>query len=73
MERHWNYRVLRFATNFPEEPFYLEIKEVHYDENDKPVAYGDTTVMGETIEDLTWTLNKMKEALEKPIIDAATI
>ena len=71
---HWNYRVLRFQTNFPDEPFYLEIKEVYYDgEDDKPVAYGDTAIMGENLDEINWTLTKMKEAVEKPILDAEDI
>jgi hypothetical protein len=38
---YWNHRVVRFVDVIEgeTEEFY-EIKEVHYDENDKPYAYG---------------------------------
>ena len=47
------------------------VTEVHY-ENDVPVAYGDSMniLSGHTsVKDLVWTVNRVKLALKKPVLD----
>lgn len=64
----WNYRIL--YHNHPEEP-YLAIHEVYYDENETPRSCSENPqqILGETLEELKFDLDKMKLALEKPIIE----
>ena len=73
----WNYRVLR--KYLPDKDYtWLEITEVHY-EDGKPVLYaegigpvtsgGDGQPDDESLTDMKWTLERMLEALDKPILD----
>lgn len=76
----WNHRVIAYdnieeiysktsipAPDTPE--IYFEIVEMYYDANNIPNGYSEnTTVGGDTIKGMRWSLNKMKEALKKPII-----
>ena len=65
----WNYRVLKIARdgNTPE----YGIVEAHYDDDNVLIAYTSSFIepWGETTEELENVLNKMKEALNKPVID----
>jgi len=69
---YWNYRIL--ARKVSNEVLY-EIYEVHYDENDIPVACTENPVSplsvgdADPIKSLKWVLNAMKLATEKPILD----
>jgi len=69
---HWNHRVIRHSGK-DGEPDYLKIHEVHYesedDSNPSLVTEDGVSVGGETIEDIMWVLDRMKEALAKPILD----
>jgi len=48
----------------------FEIHEVYYYENGTNQIYTEQaiSVSGESIEDIKWVLQKMKECLEKPIL-----
>jgi hypothetical protein len=62
----WNYRVL--VSEEHGEP-YFSMHEVHYT-NDIPHSYTkeSISVSSETIEGINWHLEKMQEALSKPIL-----
>ncbi len=67
----WNYRVL--ATDFKrpngESEIELAVHEVYYDKEGNPNGYTkEKTVNGESTKSLRWSLNKMKDALKKPIL-----
>ena len=49
---------------------YLDMHVVHYRKNGKPKAYTvePVTVGGEDIDSIKWVLDKMRIALEKPVI-----
>ena len=67
MERKsWNHRIL--ATEHNGE-LYLQIHEVYY-EGDKPISHtkDPKSVTGESVYEVKWTLDKMEECLEKPIL-----
>jgi len=63
----WNHRIL--AHNEGDE-IYLEIHEVYYDENGLPNGYtsNPTTIGGEDVKSINWTLNKVLECTKKPIL-----
>ena len=69
----WQYRVTTRIHNhkYLHEPETLfEIREVFYDENGDIVGITETPdVIAHSLEDLKWTLNKMLESCDKPIID----
>lgn len=69
----WNYRVFKRIHNhkYLHEPETLyEIREVFYDENGDIVGIADTPdIIAHSMEDLKWTLQKMNECCDKPIID----
>jgi hypothetical protein len=72
--RYWNYRVMRvISPELPEEPMY-QIHEVHY-EGDKPrmVMVNPAPVMSEDVAGMRWVLDKMREALDKPVLDYETL
>lgn len=65
---HWNYRIL--GRNTAQGPFY-EIHSVYYDESGEPcgASADPETVGGESIEDLSISIDRLKEAISKPILD----
>ena len=65
----WNHRVMAHEE---EDSVYLQIHEVYYDKNGVPESYTSrpVTVGGETTKTMTWSLNKMKECLKKPVLYA---
>ena len=63
----WNHRVLAHKDG---DEVWFSIHEVYYDENGIPKSYtaNGVNVGGNSIKDLSWTLDKMKECLDKPIL-----
>jgi len=63
----WNHRILAHDTDGE---IYLQIHEVYYNKKGIPDGYtaNAISVSGDDLESITWTLDKMKECLEKPII-----
>jgi hypothetical protein len=72
---HWNYRVIRHQSISArgEHDCWLAIHEAYYpdDSSDIPNGYTEepVPVAGEDLEELRWKLERMLEALEKPILD----
>lgn len=68
----WNYRVMAQTQSLPgAEPYmYFTIHEVYYNDQDKPNGYSENAIApsGESPEELGWTLRKMREAIEKPVL-----
>lgn len=73
----WNYRVVKkvyespFAQDIDVEPETLyEIHEVYYDDCGKVMAQTQNPIIiGNSIEELHDTLEKMNQALKKPVLD----
>lgn len=75
----WNYRVMRHAPKNGEVDEWYAIHEVYYRSNDVddltvPVSETGCTedpvgVVGDSVESLRWSLQKMLEALEKPVLE----
>ena len=66
----WNHRVIR-KLDLNGDAYY-HIHEVYYPEvGAKPdkITVEPMTPYGDTVEDLRWTLEKMLECLDKPILD----
>ena len=70
-EHYWNMRVLTECgyPNSDERQFFFT--EVHY-EKGIPTGYakGRYNYVGNNTKELNWRLNRMKEALKKPVLDA---
>jgi hypothetical protein len=68
---YWNNRVVKFVDVIEgeTEEFY-EIKEVYYDENDKPCGYGGVCLGSESVESLREVLARLHEAIDKPVLNA---
>jgi hypothetical protein len=66
----WNHRVIKEGD---EADSWYAIHEVYYDRDSKDLVQGWTEnpvrVIGDSLEDLRWTLEKMLESLDKPVID----
>jgi hypothetical protein len=67
----WNHRLL--ATEYESvgsKETYFQIHEVYYDEDGKPNGYtaNPITIGGDSIDGLRWTVDRIKECLEKPIL-----
>jgi hypothetical protein len=63
----WNHRVLAHEHKGE---IYFQIHEVYYDDSGTPNGYTENSVSvgGESLKDIGWTLNRMKECLKKPIL-----
>ena len=72
----WNYRVFKRIHNhkYLHEPETLyEIREAFYDNNGEVNGWAETPdVIADSLDGLKWTLNKMMEGCDKPIIDDNT-
>ena len=66
---HWNYRIVRETYADDNGVGYgFGIAEVHYNEDDEPVAYAFTKPFGETEQELTDDWNAMADAFNEPIL-----
>jgi len=63
----WNYRVVRFENDEMGE--YFEIKEVFYDKLGEIAGYSEASVFADTYEGLFESIDLMKAATAKPVID----
>lgn len=70
----WNYRVIRHHDPNNDEPDYLSIHEVYYDDEGRPerVTEQPTGAGAETVEGLREVFGLMRQALDKPILDFET-
>ena len=64
---HWNHRVIRLVDAETLE-ITLMIAEVYYNDKGKPYAYGEPFLTGETLDDLTETLNRLQAARLQPVL-----
>jgi predicted RNase H-like HicB family nuclease len=70
----WNYRVIKIYDPTVEQ--WLEIHETQYDDAGNPQSYSRKVdkhageVGSETVDGLRWVLDRMREALDKPILTA---
>lgn len=68
----WNYRVIEFVCPVTDEPW-RAIHEVHYKDG-KPTAYSEQPAAVTSCDDsgaqqqLGWVLDRMREALDKPVL-----
>lgn len=64
----WNLRLVQMSNDECLDDFYIEVREVFYDNLGKPLGHTRATSGGENVEEvrqyLTWSL----EALDKPIL-----
>ncbi len=62
---HWNHRVYKRLDKASGD-YYYTIREVFYSENGEIEVYTEpTTPLGEDLDGLRWTLEKMLKALNK--------
>ena len=68
MKMTWNLRLVQMSNDECLDDFYMEIREVYYDQLGKPLGHCRATSGGENVEEvrqyLTWAL----EALDKPVL-----
>lgn len=64
----WNYRVL--AHKESDGDHYFQIHEVYYDGEGNPDSYtkDGARIGGDSIDSLAWSLTKMNECMDKPIL-----
>lgn len=77
---HWKYRVMEFTA---EGETFRAIHEVHYGNDGKPKSYSEPAASvtadifdadgqdASTRGSLEWTLDRMREALDKPVLQAS--
>jgi hypothetical protein len=65
----WNYRVIRQTKGVET---FLAIHEVYLDSVGNPTAITKepVEVMGENEDELRWVLDRMREALDRPVLEA---
>ena len=64
---HWNHRVVDMSTENDGDPL-VELREVFYDRNGIPVGHGGPSVMSETMEGLREVVDRMKKAIDQPVL-----
>ena len=72
----WNYRVFKRIHNhkyLPEPEILYEIREAFYDDDGKVNGWAEMPdVIADSLDGLKWTLSKMMEGCDKPIINDNT-
>ena len=65
----WNYRVIKHEQG---ECVFYELHKVYYDDNGLPDRFTDkaVSIVGNNLNDIEWSLKKIKKAIKKPIISA---
>lgn len=68
---HWNYRVIEHLSPIEGEPPFFQIHEVYYTDS-VPHSYtvNGANVGGETKDEMLAVLERMKNALDKPLLKA---
>lgn len=67
----WNYRVVRYPLMDDVEPVF-GIHEAYYQENGIAITEQAVGISFESIEEFNTTIERMKEAFNKPILDYET-
>lgn len=68
----WNYRIMKHVGRSPNNEEYLGMHEVYYDKDGKPNGYSsEPSFIGENLDELKWVLERMGEAVAKPILTEA--
>jgi hypothetical protein len=62
----WNHRIVSTIDELGSE--FFELAEVFYDVDGAPYAYGQATVAGEQVEQLTEEVERFKRSLDLPIL-----
>jgi len=64
----WNHRLIRHSSKHGD---WLQIHEVYYNEDGTTngITKEAISIVGEDIKGIKWTLEKMKECLDKPILN----
>jgi hypothetical protein len=63
----WNYRVVDLSVENDDDPW-LTIQEAYYDDSGLPEGYADVVAGSETLEGLRRTLQRMLDALDRPVL-----
>ena len=66
----WNYRILKHKNSRTNESYYA-IHEVHYNKDGVPRTWSKSRNLfeQEELDDLVWVHEKIKDALEKPVLE----
>jgi hypothetical protein len=65
---HWNHRVINCPSENGGDEDFFTFKEVYYDEEDRPESYSDPFMCGDTIEELHELVDRLKTALDRPVL-----
>jgi hypothetical protein len=64
----WNLRLVQISNDECPDDFYVEIREVFYDQLGKPLGHTRATAGGENAEEIRTYLQWSLEALDKPVL-----
>ena len=64
----WNLRLVQMSNDECLDDFYVEIREVYYDQLGKPLGHCRATAGGEDAEEIKQYLTWALEALDKPVL-----
>ena len=64
----WNLRLVQMSNDECLDDFYMEIREVYYDQIGKPLGHCRATAGGEDAEEIKQYLTWALEALDKPVL-----
>lgn len=68
IEFTWNHRVIRHVD--PWGDVYYTFAEVHYDENDKPEAYTNVCMVGDSVSEMQQLADRLLTATAQPVLEA---
>lgn len=65
----WNHRILAHETK---DGFFFQVHEVYYNKDYNPISYTENAVsiVGNNLDEINWSLDKIKECTNKPILYA---
>lgn len=65
---NWNHRLIDITDDNNGEQLYV-LKEVYYDDNDKPIGSCDPSMMSETLDGMKELIERLREATTLPILN----
>jgi len=68
MKMTWNLRLVQMSNDECLDDFYMEIREVYYDQIGKPLGHCRATAGGEDAKEIKQYLTWALEALDKPVL-----
>jgi hypothetical protein len=68
---HWNHRIVKVGEG--EDTCYMFAEVFYDDESKKPTGWTEAAIVGNSLDDMKWAVEKLAEALTHPVLNASEL